>query len=1049
MSVFVYMSRWQQQVELAAQGPVGVCNDSAGGGVCMWAQRLSSTPLLNASPLHLSIAAGGVGDGSNTVSRSADENQSDADRTLAAAGLIRLERILKTRIATVEAMLKSLQHEREGVGEGRGVSEEKEEGEGERKERGGKEDEEDDLPSWVDTAAAAASAAAAAAGSAAAGSAAGGSSGSKSCSKAGRELVVEGDEWDETGAKDEEGMAAESGQALNTTRNNPSSPPQSPNTTLPPHLSLLLSHLTPSHLPPVCRTDPTTHSLSPISASLFPPPPRLIPWNPHPHRYLLATCTYGRTSNHLLCIRRHPLALPSFRSLVLPSPPLPHSPPPGNPPTPTATCLPHARMAALPTTCSAFGGGYALARSLNWFFFLSRALAFSPPYKPPSPHSLPSSPHRLSLPSSPSPHHPLSSLLRPSPPLFPPPPINPSLPSSPHQPLSTLLPPSTPLYPPPPITPSLPPSTHRPLPSPSSPSLSLHVLSLQSPGNCISVHPLPTAATPVSRSETSQNLSFSSLLQVPRLCTSAQLLSAAATGASHLSWWCSTMGSGKGATYLAFAALLNRSLLLPVVPPASPGASTPHEGAWFTRGLRQGSRVDLGAPPEWMDLGVALDVAGLQQCVGQGRVVTVDAYLRGEGRFIRDAPWVKLLPHGDDDGGVDTDDFTTGGSNSGDNSSTTSTGTSTGGGINNEDTNNGGGAASEANINDPAHLARVCTAAPIPASNVTLRQFLSFFGARTEQVIGLGDVFEVTGSVDVGQVGETGEDLGGVGGSLTDSLVEGHYDGVNGARDARARLLADKLLEGHASSDGLPGLYDGLNGAVPILPPCRLAMRPHPAALSAAHAFTRRVLGTRFAALHLRRTDFATHCLRPGFRCWLPLSQIARCVADRINALNAAAGVAGATAASGGGSAAAVAVAAGVKEGAASSGMEQHQTVRTLFVATDTTDQELRWFTQMLKSLVWGEITVIQYPRSKSAAPGAAELQAAGIIAHSSTRGTVEKMVCVHALVFWGTPRSTWSKDVLRMRGALGVEHCGDDWVCGGEETEDLGVREISKRMNA
>ncbi|CAI5520630.1 unnamed protein product [Closterium sp. Naga37s-1] len=62
----------------------------------------------------------------------------------------------------------------------------------------------------------------------------------------------------------------------------------------------------------------------------------------------------------------------------------------------------------------------------------------------------------------------------------------------------------------------------------------------------------------------------------------------------------------------------------------------------------------------------------------------------------------------------------------------------------------------------------------------------------------------------------------------------------------------------------------------------------------------------------------------------------------------------------------------------------------------------LRGFHQMLKSLFWGEAAVAQYPRVKSAAPGAAELQAAGSISHSSTRGTVEKMVCVLAHVFWG-----------------------------------------------
>ncbi|CAI5528438.1 unnamed protein product [Closterium sp. Naga37s-1] len=356
-------------------------------------------------PLCLSSAAGGVGVGS-TQSLSADESQFTTDRTLAAAELIRLERMLKTRIATVEAMLKSLQHEREEMGAGRGVSEEKEEGEGEREGRGGKEAEEDDLPSWVDSAGAAA----------AAGGARGSSVGG---SEAGREMVVEEDESEQ--AVNELHYTVDftihpssttplsptslphptfllpppprlltlqpllplhsslthipslptscppsplphpphllahphPTQALNTIRNNPSSSPHSPNTTLPPHLSLLLSHLTLSHLPPVCRTDPTTHSPSPISASLFPPPPRLIPWNPHPHRYLLATCTHGRTSNHLLCIRRWVPALSSFGTPLEPL----LSPPP-SPPLP-------ARMAAPPTTCSAYDGGSPLSLLLE------------------------------------------------------------------------------------------------------------------------------------------------------------------------------------------------------------------------------------------------------------------------------------------------------------------------------------------------------------------------------------------------------------------------------------------------------------------------------------------------------------------------------------------------------------------------------------------------------------------------------------------------------------------------------------------------------------
>ncbi|GJP78546.1 hypothetical protein CLOP_g8837 [Closterium sp. NIES-67] len=207
-----------------------------------------------------------------------------------AAGLIRLERVLKTRIATVDAMLKSLQQEKAEMRQGREAVEErgKEDRAQGKGERGGEEEEDDDLLSWVDAAA-------------------GGGSGSGGGD--GKELVVEGDE-----AKlDDEEKANEREKVANSTLL--SSPP----TSLPPHLSLLLSHLTPSHLPPVCRTNPITHSLSPITSSLFPPPPRLIPWTPHPHRYLLATCSYGRTSNHLLCIRRY-LAFAALlnRSLLLP-----------------------------------------------------------------------------------------------------------------------------------------------------------------------------------------------------------------------------------------------------------------------------------------------------------------------------------------------------------------------------------------------------------------------------------------------------------------------------------------------------------------------------------------------------------------------------------------------------------------------------------------------------------------------------------------------------------------------------------------------------------
>ena len=77
-----------------------------------------------------------------------------------------------------------------------------------------------------------------------------------------------------------------------------------------------------THVPPLCRLNASGQP-SAVADELFPPSPSPslspLPWTPSPHRYLLALCVFGRTSNHLLCLRRYAaFAALLNRTLIVP-----------------------------------------------------------------------------------------------------------------------------------------------------------------------------------------------------------------------------------------------------------------------------------------------------------------------------------------------------------------------------------------------------------------------------------------------------------------------------------------------------------------------------------------------------------------------------------------------------------------------------------------------------------------------------------------------------------------------------------------------------------
>ncbi|CAI5983812.1 unnamed protein product [Closterium sp. NIES-65] len=368
-------------------------------------------------------------------------------------------------------------------------------------------------------------------------------------------------------------------------RINSSSPPLSPTSTLPPHLSLLLSHLTPSHLPPVCRTDPTTHSLSPICASLFSPPSPLHlppPYNPR--------CPF---------FPLHPPVIPSL-------PPSSHQPPS------LPAFLPSSKPLSISPLCNQsllLPHLYLVLRRLKIpsFFTPSRHLAFAPLRN--------------------------RSLLLPN-----------LLPPSPSRYLA--------------FAPLLNRSLLLPLVHPTSAAGA----STQNEGAWFTRgfrqgsrmdvgSPGSSAANPSAHSSFSSTSSFSSSSSRSSFLFSTSphtLPSASVSGLSlsrvqsYLRTWLMSGESkeeeeeGHRSLALSASTHTGRRLMSRETPRGvgeEGGRGEGGERDVIEEGVVGGQGWGHGllrAPAERIGLGVDVDVAAVQQCVGQGQVVTVDAYLRGE-----------------------------------------------------------------------------------------------------------------------------------------------------------------------------------------------------------------------------------------------------------------------------------------------------------------------------------------------------------------------------------------------------------------------------------
>eukprot|EP00271_Cylindrocystis_brebissonii_P002150 TRINITY_DN1252_c0_g1_i1.p1 TRINITY_DN1252_c0_g1~~TRINITY_DN1252_c0_g1_i1.p1 ORF type:complete len:557 (+),score=67.67 TRINITY_DN1252_c0_g1_i1:1875-3545(+) len=205
------------------------------------------------------------------------------------------------------------------------------------------------------------------------------------------------------------------------------------------------------------------------------------------------------------------------------------------------------------------------------------------------------------------------------------------------------------------------------------------------------------------------------------------------------------------------------------------------------------------------------------------------------------------------------------------------------------------------------------------------------------------------------------------------------------------------------------------SGPIKVAEECRYYLTPSPPILEAAQGFVNSYLGSRYLAVHLRRGDFFQHCMmsgqvrgqHAGHACFQPLQQVASCLAKRI-ALNPG--------------------------------------VRSVYLATNGNDQEVALLVQYLQFYKVLQPVVRLHDEALQTAPWAEVLRRRGLETNPAVVALVEKSICVLSSAFYGTPGSTFSGDITRLRDWWYTRTCKDGSLCDVSEVVDAIPVVVMKR---
>eukprot|EP00271_Cylindrocystis_brebissonii_P003407 TRINITY_DN1435_c0_g1_i2.p1 TRINITY_DN1435_c0_g1~~TRINITY_DN1435_c0_g1_i2.p1 ORF type:complete len:461 (-),score=34.71 TRINITY_DN1435_c0_g1_i2:1107-2489(-) len=178
--------------------------------------------------------------------------------------------------------------------------------------------------------------------------------------------------------------------------------------------------------------------------------------------------------------------------------------------------------------------------------------------------------------------------------------------------------------------------------------------------------------------------------------------------------------------------------------------------------------------------------------------------------------------------------------------------------------------------------------------------------------------------------------------------------------------------------------------------PSNLAVQPHGAIIETAKEFVKAKFGGEpFVAVHLRRGDYKGYCTPESFTselCHRPWPKIIKCLNATLRA----------------------------------------DKISTIFLATDAGDAEVD---QLIADIGFPIklVRVFLSPRHPEEWQSPLRKQNWKLLFRGTHLAVVDKMVAVFASVFIGTPTSTFSGDIERMRYGMGTATCQDKRVCDGQ----------------
>ncbi|KAL5198544.1 hypothetical protein ABZP36_002056 [Zizania latifolia] len=178
----------------------------------------------------------------------------------------------------------------------------------------------------------------------------------------------------------------------------------------------------------------------------------------------------------------------------------------------------------------------------------------------------------------------------------------------------------------------------------------------------------------------------------------------------------------------------------------------------------------------------------------------------------------------------------------------------------------------------------------------------------------------------------------------------------------------------------------------PLAHKCKTLIQPSRLIMLTAQRFVQTFLGGNYIALHFRRHGFLKFCNAKKESCFFSIPQAAECILRIVEKAN----------------------------------------VPVIYLSTDAAESE----TNLLQSLVVfndRQVPLVRRPEHHSSEKWDALLYRNHMGGDNQVEAMLDKAICALSNVFIGSPGSTFTEDILRLRRGWGsASHC-DEYLCQGE----------------